>query len=72
MSKAKALLLGILCVASAVAFAVAKDMTGILAFSAGAVLFLGIWFSKYQRDRRIIAHARRLKAKAAQTSRHTH
>lgn len=72
MSKTKALLLGILCVASSVAFSIAKDMTGILAFSAGAVLFLGIWFSKYQRDRRLITHARRLKAKAAQTSPHTH
>ena len=72
MSKAKALLLGILCVASAVAFAVANDTTGILAFSAGAVLFLGIWFFKYHRDRSIIVHARRLKAKAAQTSAHTH
>lgn len=71
MSKAKALLLGIVCVAFAVAFVVAKDMTGILAFSSGAVLFLGVWFSKYQRDRRIIAHARRLKAKSAQTSPHT-
>lgn len=72
MSKAKALLLGILCVAFAVAFVVAKDMTGIYAFSSGAALFLGIWFSKYRRDRRLIARARRLKAKAAQTSPHTH
>ena len=72
MSKAKALLLGILCVVFAVAFVVAKDMTGILAFSSGAVLFLVIWLSKYRRDRRLIAHARRLKAKAAQTSAHTH
>ena len=72
MSKKKALLLGILCVVSVAGFVVAKDITGILAFSAGAVLFLGIWFSKYQRDRRIIAHARQLKAKAAQTSKHIH
>jgi len=46
MSKTKALLLGILCLVFGFAFVVAKDMTGILAFSSGAVLFLGIWLSK--------------------------
>ena len=71
MSKAKALVLGIACVVFGAAFVVAKDITGILAFSSGAVLFLGIWFYKYQRDHRIITHARREKAKAARTSPHT-
>jgi hypothetical protein len=71
MNKTKALVLGIVCVAFGVAFVVAKDITGILAFSSGAVLFLGIWFYKYQRDHRIITHARQLKAKATQTSSHT-
>ncbi len=59
MSKAKALLLGIVCVAFAVAFVVSKDMTGVFAFSSGAVLFLGVWFYKYRRDRLIIARAHR-------------
>ena len=64
MTKTKALMLGIVCIATMIAFVTVKNITGVFAFASGAVLFLSIWFYKYQRDRRIIANARKKRAVA--------
>lgn len=62
MSKTKALLCGILSGAGLIGFILVKELTGIVAFAAGSVLFIGIWFAKYQRDRNIVRYARKQRA----------
>ena len=64
MSKTKALLCGVISVAGLVGFVLVKDMTGIVAFAASAVLFLGIWFAKYYRDWRLVYYARKQRTRA--------
>ncbi len=71
MRKTKALVLSIICAALAVSFFTDQQFTLMWAFLAPAALFLGIWFYKYQRDRSIVAQARRERAKAAQISQPT-
>jgi hypothetical protein len=61
MRKGKALLLSILCAATAIVGVADQQTLPLLAFGTGAVLFFGIWLYKYLRDRRIIVQARRVK-----------
>lgn len=64
MRKGKALLLSIVCTATAIVSATNQQTIPLLAFGAGAVLFFSIWLYKYLRDRSIITQARRVKALA--------
>src|SRR2546422_880952 len=68
MTKVKALLLSIVCAATAIVSLANQQTIPLLAFGAGAVLFFSIWLYKYQRDYRIKAHARQRRQSAAQTS----
>src|SRR5579872_406153 len=53
MTKGKALLLSIVCAASAIACFAYQEVIGMWAFASGAILFLSIWLYKYLRDRHI-------------------
>jgi hypothetical protein len=68
MTKGKALLLSIVCAATAIACFAYQEMTGMWAFASGAILFFSIWFYKYQRDYRIQAQARLERQSAARIS----
>jgi len=68
MHKSKALILGILCSATAILALADTQMMLMVAFAAGAILFLGIFLYKYQRDRSIIVKAQLERQASAQTS----
>ncbi len=70
MTKVKALLLSIVCAATAIACFATQEMTGMSAFASGAILFFSIWLYKYQRDHRIQVRARLERQSIAQTSLH--
>lgn len=68
MTKVKALLLSIVCSATAIVSFANQQTIPLLAFGAGAVLFFSILLYKYLRDHRIITQARRVKARSAGTA----
>src|SRR5947209_6140298 len=68
MRKGKALLLSILCAATAIVSVTNQQTLPLLAFGAGAILFFGVWLYKYLRDHRIITQAQRVKALNAGTN----
>jgi len=68
MRKGKALLLSIVCTATAIVSVAESQTIPLLAFGSGAVLFFSIWLSKYLRDLSIITQARRVKTRSADTA----
>ena len=68
MRKGKALLLTVVCLATAIVSVANQQTIALLAFGAGAVLFFSIWLYKYLRDRSIITQAKRLKAQRDYTA----